>query len=159
MVYGLIHSEAFQDITRPGRPHVGMSRGRKPEHPKKTLEPGYRVFVRYRRSENSPAKFCLFPERALPFHNNPPVTLQYSPATPILNEHPEAKIDGLKLSPRTKIVDRLMTTDATLKKSTHASIFRTSSLLVFNHYVLSILFRKSVIQQVQNILVFSSIHT
>ena len=55
----------------------------------------FRVFIRYRRSENSlattqnsPAKFYLFPERALPFHNNPPVTLQYSPATPILNENP-----------------------------------------------------------------------
>ena len=47
-----------------------------------------------RRSENSPAttqispaKFCLFPERALPFHNNPPLTLQYSPVIPILNEN------------------------------------------------------------------------
>ena len=38
-------------------------------------------------TQNSPAKFCLFPERALPFHNNPPVTLPYSPATPILNEN------------------------------------------------------------------------
>ena len=47
-----------------------------------------RVFIGQRRSENSPAKFCLFPERAWPFHNNPPVTLQYSPATLILNENP-----------------------------------------------------------------------
>ena len=39
-------------------------------------------------TQNSPTKFCLFPERDLPFHNNPPVTLQYSPATPILNENP-----------------------------------------------------------------------
>ena len=51
--------------------------------------------MRYRRLENSaattqysPAKFCLFRDRALPFHNNPPVTLQYSAATPILNENP-----------------------------------------------------------------------
>ena len=54
-----------------------------------------RVFIRHQRSENSPAttqnllaKFCLFLERGLSFHNNPPVTLQYSPATPILNENP-----------------------------------------------------------------------
>ena len=40
-------------------------------------------------TQNSPAKLCLFPERALPFHNNPPVSLQYSPATPILNENPD----------------------------------------------------------------------
>ena len=31
-------------------------------------------------------KFCLFPDRALPFHNNPPVTFQYSPVFPIVNE-------------------------------------------------------------------------
>ena len=37
-------------------------------------------------TQNSPAKFCLFPDRALPFHNNPPVTFQYSPVSPILNE-------------------------------------------------------------------------
>ena len=56
----------------------------------------YRVFIRHWRSknslattQNSPDKFCLFPVRALPFHNNSPVTLQYSPATPILNENPE----------------------------------------------------------------------
>ena len=54
-----------------------------------------RVFIRHLRLENSQAttqnsqvKFCLFPVRALPFHNNPPVTLQYSPDTPILNENP-----------------------------------------------------------------------
>ena len=42
-----------------------------------------RVFItcRYQRSENSPAKFCSFPERVLLFHNNSPVTLHYSPAT------------------------------------------------------------------------------
>ena len=34
------------------------------------------------------AKFCLFPQRDLPFHNNPSVTIQYSPATPIVNENP-----------------------------------------------------------------------
>ena len=41
-----------------------------------------RVFTRQWRSENSPAttqnslaKICLFAERALPFHNNPSVTL------------------------------------------------------------------------------------
>ena len=55
----------------------------------------YKVFIRHQRSENSPAsvqnspaKFCLFPERALLFHNNSPVTLHYSPATTILNENP-----------------------------------------------------------------------
>ena len=37
---------------------------------------------------NSPAKFFLFPERALPLHNNPPVILQYFSATPVLNENP-----------------------------------------------------------------------
>ena len=49
----------------------------------------YRVFIRRRRSENSPAtmqnspaKFRLFSERALLFHNN-------SPAITILNENPE----------------------------------------------------------------------
>ena len=54
-----------------------------------------RVFIRYQRSENSPAttqnspaKFCLFRERALLFHNNSPVTLHYSPAI-ILNEIPD----------------------------------------------------------------------
>ena len=26
-------------------------------------------------TKNSPAKFCLFPEKAFPFHNNPSVTL------------------------------------------------------------------------------------
>ena len=41
--------------------------------------------------QNFPAKSCLFPARALPFHNNPPVTSQYSLATPILNEN-SAKI-------------------------------------------------------------------
>ena len=53
------------------------------------------MFIRFRRSKNSPAttqnspdKFCLFPVRALPFQDNSPVTLQYSPATPILNENP-----------------------------------------------------------------------
>ena len=55
-----------------------------------------RVFIRHRRSENSsattqnsPAKFCLFPGRALPFHDNSPVTLQYSPVSPILKETPD----------------------------------------------------------------------
>ena len=54
-----------------------------------------RVLIGHRRSENSsattqnsPAKFCLFPDRALPFHDNPPFTLQYSPVSPILNETP-----------------------------------------------------------------------
>ena len=54
------------------------------------------VFIRHRRSENSPAtiqnspaKFRSFPERALLFHNNSPVTLHYSPATTILNEIPD----------------------------------------------------------------------
>ena len=40
-----------------------------------------RVFIRHRRSQNSPAKFCSFPEGALLFHNNSPVTLHCSPAT------------------------------------------------------------------------------
>ena len=31
----------------------------------------------------------MVPEKVLPFHNNPPVTLQYSPATPNLNENPD----------------------------------------------------------------------
>ena len=55
------------------------------------------MFIRHRRLEkslattqNSLAKFWLFPERALPFHNNPP--LQYSPATPVLNENPVISI-------------------------------------------------------------------
>ena len=39
-------------------------------------------------TQYSPAKFCLFRDRASPFHNNPPVTLQYSAATPIPNENP-----------------------------------------------------------------------
>ena len=30
-----------------------------------------RVFIRHRRSKNSPDKFCLFPVRALLFHNSP----------------------------------------------------------------------------------------
>lgn len=30
----------------------------------------------------------LVPERTLPFHNNPPVTLPYAPVTPILKENP-----------------------------------------------------------------------
>lgn len=46
-----------------------------------------RVFIRQRSettTQNSPVKFCLFPERGLPFHHNPPVTLQsISPANPI----------------------------------------------------------------------------
>ena len=57
------------------------------------------MFIRYQRSENSPsttqnstAKFHSFPERASLFHNNPPVTLHYSPATTILNEIPERKV-------------------------------------------------------------------
>ena len=55
-----------------------------------------RVFIRHWRSENSLAttqnslaKVCLFPDRALPFHNSPPVTFQYSPVSPILNETPD----------------------------------------------------------------------
>ena len=39
-------------------------------------------------TQNSPAKFYLFPGRASPFHNNPSVTLQCSPVSPILNETP-----------------------------------------------------------------------
>ena len=37
-------------------------------------------------AQNSGAKFCLFPKRALSFHRNLSVTLQHFPATPILNE-------------------------------------------------------------------------
>ena len=54
------------------------------------------MFIKHWRSENSSAttqnslaKFCLFPDRALSFHDNRPVTLQYSPVSPILNETPE----------------------------------------------------------------------
>ena len=57
---------------------------------------GFRVFIRHRRSENSPAtmqnspaKFSSFSERASLFHNNSPATLHYSPATTILNENHE----------------------------------------------------------------------
>jgi len=39
-------------------------------------------------TQNSTARVCLFPERGLPFHNNPPVTLQSSPAIPVLHENP-----------------------------------------------------------------------
>ena len=53
------------------------------------------MFIRHWRSENSPsttqnspAKFRSFPERALFFHNNSPVTLHCSPATTILIENP-----------------------------------------------------------------------
>ena len=55
-----------------------------------------RVFIRHRRSENSPsttqnspAKFCSLPERTLLFHDNSPTTLHRSPATTILNENPD----------------------------------------------------------------------
>ena len=53
------------------------------------------MFIRHWRSENYPAaaqnslaKFCLFPEKGLAFHNNPPVTLLCSPVPPFLNENP-----------------------------------------------------------------------
>ena len=39
--------------------------------------------------QNSPAKFCFFPERASIFHNNSPVILHYSLATTILNKNPD----------------------------------------------------------------------
>ena len=42
-------------------------------------------------TQNSAAKFGLFPERALNFHNNTSVTLQYSPATLIFNENPKSR--------------------------------------------------------------------
>ena len=52
------------------------------------------MLIRHWRSDNSlattqysQAKFCLFPERALPFHDNPPVTSQSYSATPLLNEN------------------------------------------------------------------------
>ena len=57
------------------------------------------VFItsRHQRSENSPVttqnspamKFRLFLERALLFHNNSRVTLQYTPATTVCNENPD----------------------------------------------------------------------
>ena len=50
----------------------------------------FRVFIRHQRldnspstTQNSPAKFRSFLERALLFHNNSPATLQCSPATTI----------------------------------------------------------------------------
>ena len=53
----------------------------------------FRVFIGHRRSEkipattqNSPAKFRSFPERALLFHNNSSVTLHYSPALQFLTK-------------------------------------------------------------------------
>ena len=58
------------------------------------------MFIRHRNNlenslsttQNSPAKFRLFPERvpqrALLFHNNSPATLHCSPFTTILNENP-----------------------------------------------------------------------
>ena len=56
----------------------------------------YRVFIKPRRSENSPAttqnfraKFHPFLERASLFH----FTLSYSPATTILNENPGHKLN------------------------------------------------------------------
>ena len=65
---------------------------------RRTTNANNRVFIKHRRSENSPlttqnspAKFCLFRDRALPFHNNSPVTFQYSPVSPILNETPGKK--------------------------------------------------------------------
>ena len=39
-------------------------------------------------TQNSTATVCLFLERGLPFHNNPPVTLQSSHAVPVLQENP-----------------------------------------------------------------------
>ena len=58
--------------------------------------PGCSLGIGDGRSENSPsttqnslAKFCSFPERALLFHNNSPATLLCPPATTILNENPE----------------------------------------------------------------------
>ena len=65
----------------------------------------YSGFIRHRRSENSPsttqnspAKFHLFPEKALLFHNNYPVTLHCSPATTIiiLNENPDYLNQGIQ---------------------------------------------------------------
>lgn len=57
-----------------------------------SLTPGFSLGIGDRRIlqivKNSRAKFCLFPNRALPFHINPPFILQYSPTTPILNEKP-----------------------------------------------------------------------
>ena len=64
---------------------------------------GHGVFIRHLRlqnssatTQNSRAKFCLCPERALPFHDNPPVTLQYSPATQIRNGNLEDSISHVK---------------------------------------------------------------
>ena len=62
------------------------------------------MFIRHQRSQNSPlttqnslAKFCLFPDRALPVHINPPVTFQYSPISPILNETPGFLTEWVKM--------------------------------------------------------------
>ena len=62
------------------------------------------MFIRHRRSEispatslNSPANFGMFPARALPFHNNPPVSLLYSPAPQILNEKPDNLVRAVTL--------------------------------------------------------------
>ena len=65
---------------------------------KKRCNPIPRVFIRCRRSENSPAKFRSFSERALlSAHNNSPATLHYSAATTILNENLEFLILSVKL--------------------------------------------------------------
>ena len=48
-------------------------------------------------TQNSPPKFCLFPDRAFPFHNSTPVTFQYSPVSPILNETPVSYKDSFLL--------------------------------------------------------------
>ena len=67
------------------------------------------MFIRHQRLENSPttmqnspAKFRSFPERALLFHNNSPITLHYSHDTTVLNEIPGHGI-FLKLGPQLKV--------------------------------------------------------
>ena len=71
------------------------------------------MFIRHRRSENSPsttqnspATFRFFPERASLFHNNSPATLHCSPATTILNENPARglnKVRGLNRGSFSKV--------------------------------------------------------
>ena len=72
------------------------------------------MFIRHQRTENSLAttqnslaKFRSFPERALFFHNNSPVTLYYSPATTILNEIPVRFSNWLFFSRRMYVVHKL----------------------------------------------------
>ena len=61
---------------------------------------GHGVFIRHLRLQNSSATTqnlrAKCPGRALAFHDNPPVTLQYSPATQIRNGNLEDSISHVK---------------------------------------------------------------